>query len=66
MSYSIAGTPTLLCSSSDKSEKKPKLSKAEVSILEAKFQEIQKPTSRTKRELAEQFHVDVARINVSV
>jgi hypothetical protein len=44
---------------------KPRLSKQEVGILEQQFQEHHKPTSSTKRQLAERFHVDVARINVS-
>jgi hypothetical protein len=48
----------------DKSETKPRLSKGEVEVLERQFQEQHKPTSNTKRQLAERFHVDVARINV--
>lgn len=50
----------------EKTDTKPRLSKQEVEILERQFQEMQKPTSITKRQLAERFNVDVARINVSI
>jgi hypothetical protein len=49
----------------DKNETKPRLSKQEVEILENQFQQQHKPSSNTKRQLAEKFRVDVARINVS-
>ena len=45
-------------------EPKPRLAKDEVDLLEREFSKNQKPSSSTKRELAEQMGVDVARINV--
>lgn len=49
----------------DKNETtKARLAKDQVDILEAKFQENQKPNSQTKRLLANDFGVEVARINV--
>jgi hypothetical protein len=46
-------------------ESKPRLSKEEVEILEAEFQKNHKPSSTTKKALAESMRVDNARINVS-
>jgi hypothetical protein len=48
----------------DKSDTKPRLSKGEVEILERQFQEQHKPSSNTKRQLAERMGVEIARINV--
>jgi Homeodomain len=48
----------------DKSDTKPRLSKSEVEILERQFQEQHKPSSKTKRQLAERMGVEIARINV--
>jgi hypothetical protein len=48
----------------DKNDTKPRLSKAEVEILERQFQEQHKPSSNTKRQLADRMRVDIARINV--
>ena len=45
-------------------ESKPRLSKEEVEILEAEFQKNHKPSSSTKKTLAESMRVDNARINV--
>lgn len=45
-------------------ESKPRLSKEEVEILEAEFQKNYKPSSTTKKALAESMRVDNARINV--
>lgn len=44
-------------------ESKPRLSKEEVEILEAEFQKNYKPSSTTKKALAESMRVDNARIN---
>ncbi|TWU71141.1 hypothetical protein ED733_000934 [Metarhizium rileyi] len=44
-------------------ESKPRLSKEEVEILEAEFQKNHKPSSTTKKALAESMRVDNARIN---
>jgi hypothetical protein len=49
----------------EKNDTKPRLSKGEVEILERQFQEQHKPTSNTKRQLAERMRVDISRINVS-
>ena len=49
----------------EKNDSKPRLSKSEVEILERQFQEQHKPTSNTKRQLAERMRVDISRINVS-
>lgn len=46
-------------------ESKPRLSKEEVELLEAEFQKNHKPSSTTKKALAESMRVDNARINVS-
>jgi hypothetical protein len=46
-------------------ESKPRLSKEEVEQLEAEFQRNPKPNAHTKKGLAEQMRVDIARINVS-
>lgn len=46
-------------------ESKPRLSKEEVELLEAEFQKNHKPSSNTKKSLAESMRVDNARINVS-
>lgn len=43
---------------------KPRLSKGEVKILELSFKEQHKPSSNTKRHLAEQMGVEICRINV--
>ena len=48
----------------DKGDTKPRLSKGEVEILERQFQEQHKPSSNTKRQLADRMGVDIARINV--
>jgi hypothetical protein len=40
------------------------LAKDEVDLLEREFSKNQKPSSSTKRELAEQMGVEVPRINV--
>ncbi|KAL1838000.1 hypothetical protein VTJ49DRAFT_3148 [Mycothermus thermophilus] len=45
-------------------EPKPRLAKEEVELLEREFAKNQKPSSSTKRELAEQMGVEVPRINV--
>jgi hypothetical protein len=45
-------------------EPKPRLAKDEVELLEREFAKNQKPSSSTKRELAEQMGVEVPRINV--
>lgn len=45
-------------------ESKPRLSKEEVEILESEFQKNHKPSSTTKKSLAETMRVDNARINV--
>ncbi len=45
-------------------EPKPRLAKDEVELLEREFGKNQKPSSSTKRELAEQMGVEVPRINV--
>jgi hypothetical protein len=45
-------------------EPKPRLAKDEVEMLEREFAKNQKPSSSTKRELAEQMGVEVPRINV--
>lgn len=45
-------------------ESKPRLSKEEVEVLEAEFQKNHKPSSSTKKALAESMRVDNARINV--
>ena len=45
-------------------EPKPRLAKDEVELLEREFSKNPKPTSSTKRELAEQMGVEVPRINV--
>lgn len=45
-------------------ESKPRLSKDEVEVLEAEFQKNHKPSSSTKKALAESMRVDNARINV--
>jgi delta 1-pyrroline-5-carboxylate dehydrogenase len=45
-------------------EPKPWLAKDEVDLLEREFSKNQKPSSSTKRELAEQMGVEVPRINV--
>jgi hypothetical protein len=45
-------------------EPKPRLAKDEVELLEREFSKNQKPSSSTKRELAEQMGVEVPRINV--
>jgi hypothetical protein len=45
-------------------EPKPRLAKEEVELLEREFAKNQKPSSTTKRELAEQMGVEVPRINV--
>lgn len=50
----------------EKNETKARLPKDQVEILEAKFQENNKPNSQTKRSLAAEFGVEQARINVSV
>ncbi|KAL2269981.1 hypothetical protein VTJ83DRAFT_2165 [Remersonia thermophila] len=44
-------------------EPKPRLAKEEVELLEREFAKNQKPSSSTKRELAEQMGVEVPRIN---
>ncbi|KAJ6446226.1 Homeodomain-like protein [Purpureocillium lavendulum] len=44
-------------------ESKPRLSKEEVDVLEAEFQKNHKPSSSTKKALAESMRVDNARIN---
>ncbi|KAM4054911.1 homeobox domain-containing protein [Hirsutella rhossiliensis] len=44
-------------------ESKPRLSKEEVEVLEAEFQKNHKPSSSTKKALAESMRVDNARIN---
>ncbi|PFH55208.1 hypothetical protein XA68_10365 [Ophiocordyceps unilateralis] len=44
-------------------ESKPRLSKDEVEVLEAEFQKNHKPSSSTKKALAESMRVDNARIN---
>ncbi|KAK3301116.1 uncharacterized protein B0H64DRAFT_31328 [Chaetomium fimeti] len=44
-------------------EPKPRLAKDEVELLEREFSKNQKPSSSTKRELAEQMGVEVPRIN---
>ncbi|POR39655.1 Diencephalon/mesencephalon homeobox protein 1-B [Tolypocladium paradoxum] len=44
-------------------ESKPRLSKEEVEVLEAEFQKNHKPSSSTKKSLAESMRVDNARIN---
>ncbi|KAK4044525.1 hypothetical protein C8A01DRAFT_12069 [Parachaetomium inaequale] len=44
-------------------EPKPRLAKDEVDLLEREFAKNQKPSSSTKRELAEQMGVEVPRIN---
>lgn len=49
----------------EKNDTKPRLSKGEVEILERQFQEQHKPSSNTKRQLADRMGVDIARINVS-
>lgn len=48
----------------DKGDTKPRLSKGEVEILERQFQEQHKPSSNTKRQLAERMGVEISRINV--
>lgn len=45
-------------------EPKPRLAKDEVELLEREFAKNQKPSSSTKRELAEKMGVEVPRINV--
>lgn len=45
-------------------EPKPRLAKDEVELLEREFAKNPKPSSSTKRELAEQMGVEVPRINV--
>lgn len=45
-------------------DSKPRLSKEEVEVLEAEFQKNHKPSSATKKTLAESMRVDTARINV--
>lgn len=47
----------------EKNDTKPRLSKSEVEILERQFQEQHKPSSNTKRQLADRMRVDIARIN---
>lgn len=47
-------------------ESKPRLSKDEVDVLEAEFQRNHKPSSNTKKKLAESMNVENARINVSL
>lgn len=51
--------------SGERTETKPRLAKDEVARLEKIFLENHKPNSNTKRGLADQMQVDVARINVS-
>jgi hypothetical protein len=51
-------------SQGDKGDTKPRLSKGEVEILERQFQEQHKPSSNTKRQLAERMGVEISRINV--
>jgi hypothetical protein len=51
-------------SNGDKGDTKPRLSKGEVEILERQFQEQHKPSSNTKRQLADRMGVDISRINV--
>ncbi len=48
----------------EKGDTKPRLSKGEVEILERQFQEQHKPSSNTKRQLAERMGVEISRINV--
>ncbi|KAK5652551.1 hypothetical protein OQA88_10312 [Cercophora sp. LCS_1] len=48
---------------SKQTEPKPRLAKDEVELLEGEFAKNPKPNSSTKRELAEQMGVEVARIN---
>lgn len=57
------GSPTNL-PSGERTETKPRLHKDEVARLEKIFLENHKPNSNTKRGLAEQMGVEVARINV--
>jgi hypothetical protein len=45
-------------------ETKPRLGKDEVDILEHEFKKNPKPSTQTKRQFAEDMHVDLARINV--
>ena len=45
-------------------ETKPRLGRDEVNILEREFKTSPKPTTRTKRQFAEDMGVDLARINV--
>ena len=51
---------------SKQAEPKPRLAKDEVELLETEFAKNQKPSSSTKRELAEQMGVEVPRINVGL
>jgi len=58
------GSPANL-PSGERTETKPRLHKDEVARLEKIFLENHKPNSNTKRGLADQMGVEVARINVS-
>lgn len=65
---STPGTSTGSTSSlqgGERTDTKPRLAKDEVARLEAIFKANHKPTSNVKRKLAEEMHVEVARINVS-
>ncbi|KAI9739008.1 MAG: hypothetical protein M1818_005322 [Claussenomyces sp. TS43310] len=52
-----------MASHAEKNETKPRLAKDEVEILENHFRACNKPNSQVKRQLAEQFGVEPARIN---
>lgn len=64
-STSMNGIRQVVTSHGEKNETKPRLAKDEVEILENHFRACNKPNSQLKRELAEQFGVEPARINVS-
>lgn len=65
-SNSMTDLSQMVRSHADKNDTKPRLSKQEVEILERQFQEQHKPSSNTKRQLADRMGVDIARINVSL
>jgi hypothetical protein len=56
--------PASWSSHGDRTEAKPRLSEGEVEMLERIFQEQHKPSSNSKRQLAERMGVDISRINV--
>ena len=58
------GTQALGYHASQETETTPRLGKDEVEILRREFKKNPKPTTQTKRQIAEDMGVDLARINV--